>query len=396
MGEWRFYAQRASSGLVLDTDVQLGETNLDWSLSAPCGGDAYLPSGMATNPVAEDGRLFWSKWDTILLGEEDGELAWAGICVAANPDEKGRKLEFIGPRGWLERVPYNSTLLTWRANAFDVARELINHSKKYPNSIPFALGNNKSAFTVGDIEPPAKPKPPPRRKGEKKSEWQNSKRYQNYRDALTDWNDLYGQRKRYEVVWWEAPYIGEEFDSLAKEVGFDYRETFRWKNRNTLVPEFGIQLGDRIATRRTDIELVDGVNLAKPLDTKDSDDPYANAIFGLGAGEGKSMIRAEATVNDSRLYQAEFIAYKSVRDKARLRSLVQADLKNYSNIDPDIDTVVAWDMPGYASLASLRCGDEVRVMSDNATPVVDTWRRVASISRNPVQSVVTIGLENAV
>lgn len=396
MGDWRFYAQRAATGLTLDTDCQLSDVNLDWALSAPGGGDAYVPSGMATNPVAEDGRLFWSKWDTILLAEEDGDLAWAGICVGANPDEKGYKLEFIGPRGWLERVPYTGSLLTWRSNAFDVARHLIRHSATYPNHIKFETGTNKSAFTVGDIEPPDKPKAPARRKGETKAQWQNSQRYKKYRDNLTNWNEAYGSRKRYEVVWWEAPYVGEEFDSLAKEVGFDYRETFRWKNRNTLTPEFGIQLGDRIATRRTDIELVDGLNLAKPLDTKDSDDPYANAIYGLGAGEGKSMIRAEATVKDDRLFQAEFIAYKSIRDKNRLRSLVQEDVKRYSNIDPDIDTVVAWDVPGYASLATLRCGDEVRVASDNTVPKVDTWRRVAAISRNPVDSVVTIGLENAV
>lgn len=395
MGEWRYYAQRATNGLWLDNDVQLQDLTMDWSLSAPNSGDAYLPEGMLLNPKASDGRLLWSRWDTMLLAEEDGDLAWAGICTGANPDEKGYKLEFVGPSGWLQRVPYTGALQVWESNAFDVARSLIRHSLKYNNRLEFELGHNNSEFTVGDEQPPHKPKEPARKKGESKTEFYDSKRYKQYKDDLDEWNKKYSERKRFEVVWWDSPYVGEELDSLAKEVGFDYRERVAWADKGALTPKYAIDLSDHFAKRRDDIKFVDGMNLAAPLDTKDGDQEYANHVLGLGAGEGKAMVRAGAGVNDGRLYQAEFMQYKGIRNEKRLRALAEADLKRLSNTDPDIDNVVIWDIPGYASVSTLRCGDEVEVVSDNHTPAIASWRRVVSISRNPVESVVTVGLESS-
>lgn len=394
MGEWRYYTQRASTGRWLDTNTQIEEVGLDWMLSGPAGGQAYVPSGLATNPVAEDGRLTWGKWDSILYAEEDAKLAWAGICVAANPDSKGLKLEFTGPTGWLQGVPFGGHIAVWKTNAFDVARALIAHSRTYPNALQFDTGSNLSAFTVGDPQPPNRPKEPARRKGETKAEWQSSDRYDKWQIAAQNWDDKYGDRKRWEIAWWESPYVGEEFSSLAKEVGFDYQERVRWADRSALRPQFHIDLSDEIRRRRDDIKLVDGMNLAKALEAKDNDDIYANRVIGLGAGEGRDMLKTEVGGDDGRLYQAEYVQYKTVNNLARLRGLVQADHKKYSNLDPEVDNVVAWDVPGYASLSGLRCGDEVEVISQNTNPPIATWRRVVEISRNPVESIVQIGLES--
>ncbi len=395
MGDWRFFVQRPGSGLWLDTDAQLDDVSLDWALSGPMSGEAYMPLGMSGNPFAADNQLIWGRMNTTMYAEEDGSLAWAGICTAADPDTKGLKLEFTGATGWLAGVPFNRAYRVWETNVFDVARELINHSQTYPRHLPITVSGGKSAFTVGDPQPPNFPKQPPRRKGETKSEWRNSKRYEQWEEAVDEWEKKYGKRERYEVVWWEAPSCGDELASLAKEAGFDYQERVRWRNKADLKPEWIIDLGDDIRNRREDIKFVDGYNLAAPLDTKDTDDVYANYVVGLGAGEGRDMVRVDVGKNDGRLLQAEWVQYKSVRKEKRLRSLVQEDLRRFSNTDPEVDNVAVWDMPGYASVATLRCGDEVEVISDSHNPPISTWRRISDITRNPGAAIVGVGLESA-
>lgn len=395
MGEWRFYAQRPGSGLWLDTDVSLDKVALDWALSGPMSGEAYIPVGMASNPFAEDGKLTWGRMNTVLLGEEDGNLAWGGICTAADPDEKGLKLEFTGSTGWLAGVPFNEAYRVWETNVFEVARKLIRHSQGYPRHLPINPSDNQSAFTVGDPQPPNFPKQPPRRKGESKSDYTSSDRYNKWQDEVDQWTKKYGDRERFEVVWWEAPSCGDELASLAKEAGFDYRERMRWANKTNLVPEWIVDLGDDIRNRRTDIKFVDGENLAAPLDTKDADDIYANHVVGLGAGEGRDMVRVDAGVNDGRLFQATWVQYKSVRKSKRLRSLVQADLRRFSNTDPEVDNVMVWDVPGFAPTSSLRCGDEIEVISASQNPPIQTWRRISDITRDPTSSIVGVGLESA-
>lgn len=394
MGEWRYYAQRAATGRWLDTNVQLKDVDLDWVLSGPAGGEAFVPAGLAS-PYGADGRFVWGKWDTVLFAEEDGNLAWAGICTAANPDPEGMKLEFIGPTGWLQGIPYTGQYQVWERDVFDVVRHLVAHSAAVPNHIPFSVSTNRSQFTVGDPQPPSKPKRPARRKGETKSAWQNSARYEKWERAVKRWETKYKDHERFEIVWWEAPYIGEEIDTLAKEAGFDYRERVRWSDKGALKAVFHLDLDDAMIRRRTDIKLVDGMNLAQPLDAKDTDDAYANRVIALGAGEGRAMTRVQVGQDDGRLYQAEYVQYKSVKNTASLRNLAQADHRRLSSIEPEIDNVVAWDVPGFASLSSLRCGDEVEVVSENTLPPVSTWRRVVEISRNPVESVVSLGLEQA-
>ena len=396
MGNWRFYAQRANSGLWLDTDVQLEDPSMDWILSGPGGGDAYLPDSINPGALAEDGKPVWGKWNTILLGEEDGDLAWVGICTGANPDERGNKLEFIGPTGWLQRVPFNDTLQTWEMNAFEVARRLINHSKTYRHRLEFNTGTNRSEFTVGDVQPPNFPKEPARRKGETKSEWQGSDRYDQWQKDVKEWEKKYGDRERFEVVWWESPYIGEELDTLAKEVGFDYRERVKWTDKGRLKYDLYIDLEDHLSHRRHDIKLVNGQNIAVPLDTKDAEDDYANHVIALGAGEGRNMARiVVGEDSDDRLYQAEYVAYKSIKSVDRLRKLARSDLDRLSSTDPVIDSVTAWDRPGFASMATVRTGDELEVVDSEAQPPIATWCRVVEISRSPVESTVVLGLEHA-
>lgn len=347
-----------------------------------------------TMHVAEDGRPVWGKMDTLLLAEEDGNLAWAGVCTGANPTDKGVHIEFTSPFGTLQRVDYSGYYAVWKTNVFDVVRSLINHAYTKPDyPIRFKVPTTDSLFTVGDTQPPAKPQPPARKKGESVAQWKASTRYKAYETALKSWNDKYKDRKRYEIGWYESPYIGEEIDTLAKESGFDYREGVRWVDKANLRYEFELEFADNLAKRRDDIAFVDGVNLAKALDPKDGNDKFANRVIGLGAGEGRSMARVTVGGSDGRLYQAEFVQYKSIANGTRLRNLAEADYKVLNNKSPKIDSLTVWDVEGFAGVSTLRVGDEVKVTSANTVPAVDAWVRVKQITRSTEESVAIVTVE---
>ena len=395
MGNWRYYVMRPGSNLWLDTNAQLRNVQLEWSLDGPSGGVAQIPAGLSSNYVASDGQDVYGKWNTIVFAEEDGNLAWHGIVTAVDPDKDGTKLEFTGFTGWLNRVPYNTQMSMWETEVFEVIRKLIQHSATYSTIIPITVTSGTSMFKVGDPEPPARPAKPTRNRKESKKDFQNSTRYKNWETALANWKNTYGDNSKYRLGWWEAPYVGEELASLAKEFGFNYRENVQWLTTDPLVPKFTLELNDNYRVTRNDIKLVDGVNLAAQLDTAESDMPYAKQVIGLGAGEGRTMIRAvtDPIAGNNRLFQAEYAMYKTIKKTKRLKRLIEWDLKIYSDTYSDIDNVLVWDFPGFAPVSSLQPGNVVEVISNTADPKISAWRRIVDVTRDPVQSTVLIGLE---
>lgn len=392
MGNWRFYAQRPD-GLWLDNNVQIGDMTMTWNLSGPGTGKGLIPSGMNDALMGSDGQPQWGKWNTLLLGEEDGKLSWAGVCTGANPDKAGLHLEFVDPFGWLAKVPFRAEYTHWKTNIFDVCRALVTHANAYSPGFDFVTPNGDSVNWIGDPQPPAKPKEPGRKKGETKTQYYNSKRYKDYKDDITDWNTKYADKRPFTIAWWEAPFVGEEFDQMAKEFDFDYRMRYAWADAGKKIARYYLDFEDNLRNRREDIKFVDGINIAAPLDPKDGETEFANFVIGLGAGEGRKMARIETRKDDGRYFQASYSQYKSIKDLTRLRNLSNVDLRNLNNKDPKIDNVVAWDMPGYADLSTLRCGDEVQVISQNLQPNLNLWGRVRTLTRSPYDSTIVVTLE---
>lgn len=392
MGQWRYYAKRAVGNLWLDTNVQIKVEDLTDVLSGPGSGQARILGGLGS-PYAEDGRLIWGKWDTLLFAEEDGELKWVGICTAAYPDESDLRIELVGWLGWLQKVPYHNAFGSWQINVFSVVRMLLGYANQITNGLDIFPSAGMSAYTVGDPQPPDRPEAPVRAKGVTMVDYQASTAYKNFEAADKAWVEQYADYKKYTLAWWEGPYVGEEIDTLAKQTDFEYKCRVAWLDRDNLSFRLYLDFADDIVRRRTDIAFIDGMNLAKRISPKDGDEDYANQVIGLGAGEGQNMTRAVVGRTDGRLFQGEYVNYKAVRETNRLRALVQADLRRLNNKEYAIDQVVVWDIPGFAPLKSLAVGDEVRVRSNATNPVTDSWRRVIEIKRTPEDPFVTVSLE---
>lgn len=387
---WRFYAQRAVSKQWLDTDVELNDMEMSWMLSGPCSGKANIPVGMNKVLAGDDGRPVFGKWDTILYGEEDSLLSWVGICYDATPDKDKLNLEFIGSTGWLQGVDYDKRYAVWQTDAFDVVRHLIATANATPGGLDIIPSNNDSGLFLGDAQPPPEPVKPIRKQGQTLQQYYDTKAYKDWKTAHDAWKEKYGEREFFEIAWWEAPYIGEEIDSLATEVGFDYRERYAWADRANLVPRMFLDLNVNMVNRRSDIAFVDGMNLAAPLEPAAKDIKFANNIIALGAGEGRAMVRARVGRQDGRLYQAQYTQHKTIKNQPRLRSLADADFRLHNDSAPQIGALRVWDIEGYTPLKTLMVGDEIQVVSQNYNPAINQWVRVIGITRNPKSAIVDL------
>lgn len=386
---WRFYARRAAQDRWLDTDVQI-DPRMTWTLNGAFAGQAIVPNGVGSNK-GPDGRDFWNRGDTLLLGEEDEKLAWAGICSMATPGREGLYLEFTGPFGWTNVLPYTGYAEYASADVFEVVRHLIQHGNQKPRTLNIIPDDSKSQFTAGGTRGDY-PEAPARLKGQSTEQYENSAAYKAWLREVASYEDNLGVGP-YTLAYWEAPYVGEEISTLADEYGFDFRERMRWKDRKELEFETHLDLADDITRRRDDVVFEDGVNMASLAVPKEDNEPYATHIIGLGAGEGRDMLMAEHDVDDKRLYSARFTNYKTVTNMDRLRALTRNDARRLSGNGATIESVQVWNTPGFAPMSSLRVGDEVRVKSDNAKPAYDIWHRIREISRMASSGVVDLSLE---
>lgn len=333
----------------------------------------------------------WGRGDTILFAEEDNILQWAGICTIASPDEDGLYLEFTGAVGWWHNIPFTGIYEAKNADVFDIVRALASHANQKPRSINVNPGdNNAHIIAAGDTQD--YPEAPVRAKGQTVKEYEASGAYKSWKLLIERYNEG-NAVPPYSLNWWEAPIVAEELEGLATEYGFDWRERVRWRDRSDLDARFLLDMRVDMRRRRHDIAFESGVNLASQAVPKEDDEPYADHIITLGAGEGKDMLRAEATDQSKRLYSAQYVSYKSVTRKARLDALAERDLKRLNQPVGKIDSVEVWDVPGFAPMSTLRPGDECRVILPNNNPSYSVWHRVMEIRRNPRSAKVSLVLE---
>jgi hypothetical protein len=265
------------------------------------------------------------------------------------------------------------------------------HANAKPRSINVIPGKNKAnIIAAGDTSD--YPEAPVRGKGQKTADYEASGAYKAWKAEVTRYEEA-AAVPPYSLRWWEAPVVGEELDSLATEYGFDWRERVVWANKATLTPRFRLDFKVDLRRRRTDIAFTDGVNLASQAAPKEDDEPYADHVIALGAGEGQDMLRYDATDQSKRLYSAQYRQYKSVTRQTRLKAMAEKDLKRLNQPVGKIDQVEVWNVPGFAPISSLRPGDECKVNLPNNNPPYSVWHRVVEIRRKPSVAKATLVLE---
>ncbi len=183
--------------------------------------------------------------------------------------------------------------------------------------------------------------------------------YPNKRTLPLDENDVVVEAAPYELLWWESPNCGEEIADLIERTPMDFVERHRWDEAHeNIIHE--IELGyPRIGRRRDDLLFEQGVNVIEVVTVESNGDEFANSVIGLGAGEGRAVLRRETGLRDGRLSRDHLYADKAVTDPAQMDARIAAELAA-RKAAIRITSLSVIDHPS-AVLGSWQLGDDVLV-----------------------------------
>ncbi len=349
----RFIAQRITTGEFLDMEVPFtlnGAPRRD--LSGPGAMSGTVPADYARSRGL-DGEAILAEWSTAMYAEMDGEIVWGGLLITLSWGEGVANVEFAGFTTYPHGIPFLGTIiarpkLTPRdperppIDAYDVVRTIWRHVQAHEGGdlgIEVVTDKPKSGVLLGKFSD-----------------------------------------EPYELVWWELPDCGAEFDLLAEETPFDYAEEHYWSGneiKHRLVVE------KRIGRRRGDLRFMQGENLTDVLTPEYAGDEYANEIFAVGKGEGRSMLHQRVpTPPGKRLRRVRTFTDKTIGSKARLIRLARRE-QNVATQSLSIPMISVRDHPN-APVGSWRPGDDILVQAEVPwIGEVAIWHRVVSDEFNP-------------
>lgn len=181
----------------------------------------------------------------------------------------------------------------------------------------------------------------------------------------------------YELLWWESTNCGAELDDLTKVAPFDWSESHRWSaDREDVVHE--VQIGyPRLGRRRDDLVFVQGDNVTNVVSVESNGDEFANTLLGLGAGEGRAMLRRSTGLRDGRLRRVATFSDKAINDPARLDALI-ADELNARKAALRITSVDVMEHPN-APIGSWQIGDDVLIRAELPwLGEIEMWVRITA------------------
>ncbi len=362
MPTWTYIAQRALTGEFLDMDVPLARDELTWSLSG-AGALRGTISPDVGRMRAPDGRLLLEEWGTLIYAEVDGDIRWGGIVISSQFENEKWTVEAAGFATYPHGLVYPGDLSTYTVDAFDIVPNIWAALQALPDS---DLGVTIRKFGAPTLRIGVAP-------------------FTEYKNANGDWGPtpIDGAETRtnpgdpYELRWWDSKDCGQEIDTLAKQVPFDYIETHAW-NGNTISHHIDLHW-PRAGRQRDDLSFVQGSNVLNVVSPSIDGDDYANEVVGLGAGEGSAIVRRVVAVRDGRLRRSKVYTDKSVTDTARMDALIADELAWRRNT-LEINSITVRDHPN-APIGSWQLGDDILVEADIPwLGLIAVWCRVTGWS----------------
>jgi hypothetical protein len=163
----------------------------------------------------------------------------------------------------------------------------------------------------------------------------------------------------YELNWWSDTDCGQEIDSLATDVPFDYVETAVWNDDRTAVRHL-IDLGHPRAGRlRDDLRFAHGENLIEAIVVREAPEVYASQVIVRGSGEGRAAVRGTAgTQDERRVRRVALVTEKSVVSTTRAQAVAANELRRRASLHTVGEAVIADEHPN-APMGSFTVGDDI-------------------------------------
>lgn len=359
---WRYFATTLNGDgteTFLDTELPLSNVSITRTLSGVDSISAELAVEVA-HLKDDDGNPVFREWSTALYAEKDGVLRAGGILQTMNVDNGNVSIVAEGFVGYLSRMPHEGDVSFIDTDPLVLARYLWEYTQAFDGgNIPVVLDNTVSPVRVGTEE----------------------------REVTIETEDetVTFQAGPVRYNFWTTQDLGREFESLAQETPFDYREHHEWIG-DTI--RHRIELGyPTLGAQRSDLRFTYGENIVVPLGMAFNGDDYASEVVVLGAGEGRKMIRQRAALNaPSRLRRVTVVEAKEAQSDFQARAIARAELA-YRGGDAEISVIVVRDHLN-APIGSFQPGDSILVQNHGGgwggNPYV--WVRILEYTITPEES----------
>jgi len=186
----------------------------------------------------------------------------------------------------------------------------------------------------------------------------------------------------YTLLWWEAPDLGREIDDLAKTTPFDWYEKHTWVGD---LPQTQVVIGyPRVGRRLSgdgDPTFQQGVNITVELQPATTGDDFANAVYGVGAGEGIGSVRRSITRRNGRLRRVAAFQSKDIKSAQDMDTRLRAELTARQETLV-VSKVTVSNHPN-APRGSYSLGDDINVQG--YVPhygKFELWHRIVGIAEN--------------
>lgn len=335
---WRYIAQRISGpskGAFLDWNLPLVDVEITDNIGA-----GWLSAKIDPEfpiPMASDGHSVLDKWSTAIWAEEDGLIRGGGILVGNEFSGPTRDISCMGYAGYPNGMPYEAEYPGRDVDPMDMVRHIWAHVQRFPGS---------------DL------------------------------DMVIDATVSPIKLRTYNLYWWEAPDCGDSINSLATSTPFEYREVHSWSQITPGKIDHRLQLGyPRVGSRRTDLRFMLGENITPMPPISDDGAEYANAIYGLGRGTGRSIVTGGATMSHQRLRRVRVLSDNTASTTAEMNTRSKTLLDKISRT-LSISSIVVDDHPN-AKIGSWQPGDEILVQGHSGWVDVALWCRVLTTKIRP-------------
>lgn len=358
--EWRYHAFRLEGNgreTPIAWDLELGDVQLLRSLNGAGGLDARVEPEILR--MTSNGDPVFVPWSTAIYAEASGQIRGAGIVTDITVDGPQLAIACTGFTGYLDGLPFTGEFRAIDVDPLDVARKIWSTVQAQPGgNLGMHVAGTKSRVRIGAEANPTFTKTGGRSDGP------------------------------YTLNWWSTDNLLQEFEALATETPFDYRETHKWEGERV---KHSLDLGaPTLGGRRDDLRFVVGENVLDQPRLSWGEDEYASEVIVMGAGEGRDMIRGIAQQQKrTRLRRPKVVKDSSIRSGKRATALAEQELRK-STGDADFEEITVRNHPN-APLGSWQMGDEILVQTEGDWHgAIAVWVRVLSDVIDPGKDQATI------
>lgn len=358
---WSFIAQRLTgdgAGEFLDFDVDLTGPQLTDRLSGPLGLDAQIEPVMR-HLIADDKRLLFEPWGTAIFPEADGEIQGGYILTGMSATGPKLDLEFTSFVGYAKDQPYDGSIYFIDEDPLNIFRHGWAHLQGHPGgNLGLQVASTTSPVRVG-------------------------KQIENVEFQTSEGENVAFEAGPVKLNYWTTEDLGGELDKLATETPFDYHERHVWNPAKTEITHH-LDLGyPQLGRTRDDLMIVLGEN-GWVLPNVILGEDYANHAIGLGAGEGRDMVRSSTlSYHDGRLRRVVQEHDKSARSIKAATEIARRRLAKSRGLAKV--TEIAVTDHSNARLRDLTVGDTIRFQAETGWQDVDQWCRIVSKTIDPAR-----------